>query len=337
MKIRRILLLILALGCLLSHSACEKLWLEPDPPADPESVFNYLWEDVNARYALFEVKEIDWQAIGQAHRSRLSPDMGDHALFGVLSDMLYELKDGHVNLTSSFDRSRNWDWFLDFPVNYNQNVVDRNYLGRDFRITGPLHNQILHSVLYVNYRSFGDDISHAHLDQLMLRAEGMSGVIIDVRNNGGGSLQNAQRLASCFTDKPYAYAHERIKTGPGFNDFSVWRDLVVSPRQGRRFGGQVVVLVNRKSYSATSFFAQMMRVLPNAVLMGDQTGGGGGVPAFGELPNGWKYRFSATQTLTPEGNHVEMGVPVDYPVGLDEYDEQMGIDTMIEAALDWLR
>lgn len=328
---------VIMLGSALPFFSCEKHLLAPDPPADPENVFEYLWEDVYKRYALFEVKDIDWVAVGHTFRTRVHPGMDDQALFKVLSDMLYELRDGHVNLTSSFDRSRNWEWFQGHLPNYNQSIIENRYLGTNFRITGPLLNQVIDSVLYVNYRSFGDDITQSHLDQLMLRAEGLKGVIIDVRHNGGGSLQNANRLAACFADRTYIYAHDRIKTGPGPEDFSHWRPLSVDPRQGMRFGGPVVVLVNRRSYSASSFFAQMMRVMPHAVLIGDQTGGGGGIPVFGELPNGWKYRFSSTQTLTPEGNHVETGIPVDIRRNMQSIDELHGIDSILETALDWLR
>lgn len=330
-----ILCCLLTLGAALPFHSCEKHLLAPDPSADPETVFDYLWEDVHNRYALFEVKDIDWVAVGDTFRARVRPEMNDQALFNVLSDMLYELRDGHVNLTSSFDRSRNWEWFQGHLPNYNQNIIDNRYLGTDFRITGPLLNQVIDSVLYVNYRSFSDDITQAHLDQLMMRAEGLKGVIIDIRHNGGGSLQNANRLAACFADKAYTYAHDRIKTGPGPTDFSHWRPLTVVPRQGSRFAGPVVVLVNRRSYSASSFFAQMMRVMPHAVLIGDQTGGGGGIPVFGELPNGWKYRFSATQTLTPEGDHIETGIPVDIRRNMQSIPEMHGIDTILEAALEW--
>lgn len=328
-------LFFFVVGCFCT--SCEKHLLAPDPPTDPESVFEYLWEDVLNRYALFEVKDIDWHETGRKYRALIRRDMGEQELFRVLSDMLYELKDGHVNLTSPFDRSRNWEWFQGFPQNYNHNIIESRYLGTTFRITGPLLNQVIDSILYVNYRSFGDDITPTHLDQLMLRAEGMKGVIIDIRHNGGGSLQNANRLAACFADRTHIYAHDRIKTGPGPEDFSQWRPLSVTPRRGSRHAGPVVVLVNRRSYSASSFFAQMMRVLPNAVLMGDQAGGGGGIPVFGELPNGWKYRFSATQTLTPEGDHIETGVPVDIRVSMQGIPEQHGIDTILEAALSLLR
>ncbi|HDR51434.1 MAG TPA: hypothetical protein ENN90_07415 [Mariniphaga anaerophila] len=38
---------------------------------------------------------------------------------------------------------------MDYPANFNENIVFRNYLGNDYLMTGPLHNQIIDSVLYV--------------------------------------------------------------------------------------------------------------------------------------------------------------------------------------------
>jgi hypothetical protein len=336
-RLRKALFLFFFVGCFLPFTSCEKLLLGPDPEADPSSVFEHLWEDLGNRYAYFELKGIDWDSVGQAFRSRVRQDMDQYELFGLLADMLYELRDGHVNLTSSFDRSRNWEWFLEYPANYNQNIVERNYLGTDYRITGPLHSRVIDSVLYVNYRSFGDDIGESHLDQLVRMARGLKGVILDVRSNGGGSLQNSYRLSGRFADQPYVYALERFKTGPGQNDFSGWRELKINPSARERFGGRLVLLTNRKTYSAANFMAQMVRTLPRGIVMGDQSGGGGGIPAFGELPNGWKYRFSASQTVTPEGAQLETGVPVDIQVDMLAADEQKGVDTIIEAALAWLK
>lgn len=328
---------LLIVSVLLLLVSCEKVFLENDPPHDPLAVFDYLWDDINNRYSFFEFKQVDWEVARNQYRPKVTENMTDTRLFGLLSEMLNELKDGHVNLTSSFDRSRNWDWYLEYPINYNQDIVERKYLGRNFRITGPLYNQTIDSVLYVNYRSFSDQVSASHLNTLMDYAEGMKGIIIDVRHNGGGSLENAYRIASCFADTTYAFATSRIKTGSGPNDFSEWTTMTVEPRSGKKFTGKVVVLINRKSYSASTFFSQMMKSLPNAVLMGDSTGGGGGVPAYGELPNGWKYRFSATQTLDLNGQHIEPGVAEDIPVALTTKDESAGIDTIIEAALSYLK
>jgi hypothetical protein len=318
-------------------TSCEEMLLRSDTEAEPLVVFDHLWQDVNDRYSYLEVKAVDWDSIGEVYRQKVYTGMPDKELFSLLAEMLFELRDGHVNLSSEFDRSRNWLWFQDFPDNYNQNIIDKHYLGKDFFITGPLHNQVIDSVLYVNYRSFGSTIEDKHINAFMERARGMQGIIIDVRHNGGGNLNNGNRLAACFVDSSTVYAYQRYKTGPEPEDFTSWGEMTISPREGERFSGPVVLLTNRRSYSASTFFAQMMRAIPRATVMGDSTGGGGGIPMFGELPNGWRYRFSATQTVNPEGEHIETGVPVDIEAAMQPGDEARGIDSIIEAALGLIR
>lgn len=117
--------------------------------------------------------------------------MDEKELFSVLAEMLNELRDGHVNLRSLFDRSRNWDWFLDYPANFNETILYRNYLGDDYQITGPLDNQIIDSVLYVYYGSFASAVTEENLNELVTRAEGLKGIFFDIRDNGGGSLGTA--------------------------------------------------------------------------------------------------------------------------------------------------
>ncbi len=320
-------------GGILLVTSCEKVWLGPEAAADPVANFEYLWEEVDQKYSYFEHKGVDWNRVYEDYRPRITEQMTGRELFDVLAEMLYELEDGHVNLSSSFDRSRNWDWYLDYPSNFNREVVYRNYLGGDYLITGPLHNQVIDSVLYIYYGSFAGEIREEHLDFLVERSQGLKGMIIDIRNNGGGSLRNGEMLASALVDEKVVYARKRIKNGPGKEDFSPWEAMTIEPREGKRYEGPVVVLCNRSSYSASSLFAQMMKSLSHATLLGDHTGGGGGFPAYGELPNGWIYRVSVTQVLDLQGDHIEDGVAVDLRVDLDPGDERRGIDTIIEEAL----
>lgn len=331
-----VLTLVLLLTLIFPLS-CERYVMAPDPENTPLANYEFLWQELDHKYSFFEYKSIDWDSVYAVFRPQIYDDMDERELFGVLADMLNTLQDGHVNLLSSFDRSRNWDWYLDYPENFNGNIVYRNYLGKNYKISGPLHHQIIDSVLYVYYASFGNQISQDNLDALMKAAEGMKGVIVDIRNNGGGSSANAYALASCFTEDTLHFGYERIKNGPGHDDFSPWRSLQLTPRSGKRFAGNVVLLCNRNSYSASNLFALMMDAIEQVRLMGDRTGGGGGTPAYGELPNGWQYRFSSTQTLDPESKHVEHGIAVDIPVNLDPADEAAGIDSIIEAALDLLK
>jgi hypothetical protein len=328
------MLVLFAFTLLLT--SCEKALLGQDPANNPHAVFEHLWTDIHHRYSYFELKEINWNEVKEQYKPRIKEGMSELELFEVLDDLLFELRDGHVNLTSSFNRSRYGDWFQDFPLNYNQGIIDINYLGKDFWTSGPLRHQIIENVLYINYRSFSNEISQSNIDAIVERAHGLAGVIIDVRSNGGGNLGNALRLASAFTEESYKYGKVRIKNGSCSDCFSSWTDLTVNSRSGPTYAGEVVVLTNRSSYSTTTYFAEMMRVNPKVKLMGAPTGGGGGTPAFGELPNGWLYRFSSTQSLANDGSHLENGVPVDIQIDLNKSDEDNGVDTIIESALDLL-
>lgn len=337
MRYRTTTFILGSLFFLLGATSCEKALLGGAPDRDPLAVFDALWQDVNDRYSYFEEKNIDWSDVRETYRPQVDDDMSDRQLFDLLARMLFLLEDGHVNLVSHFDRSRNWDWQLNHPPNFNANVVERVYLGRGYRQIGPFRAQTLGNALYVYYSSFANVIEEAHLDALMELASGADGLIIDIRHNGGGSLNNGERIAACLTDEPLVYARSRIKTGPGQDDFSPWQDLRITPRQGDRYEGKVAVLINRQSYSAANSFAQMARALPNAILIGDRSGGGGGTPVYGELPNGWTYRFSATQSVSPEGEHLEFGIPPDIEAFMTPEEEEIGVDAVIERALVWLQ
>jgi hypothetical protein len=117
-------------------------------------------------YSYFELKNIDWESVKLQYEPIIHNGISQQELFEVLSELLFELEDGHVNLTSPFNRSRNWDWFQDFPLNYNQGIIDGNYLGKDFWITGPLRHQVIDNVLYVNpsksFLTVGSTAFHRH-------------------------------------------------------------------------------------------------------------------------------------------------------------------------------
>ncbi|MCC5929869.1 MAG: S41 family peptidase [Cyclobacteriaceae bacterium] len=316
--------------------SCEEIIEPKAPDANPIAVFDHLWNDIHNRYSFFEEKQIDWEAKKQKYRPLIHDEMDPFGLFDVLGDLLAELEDGHVNLLSTFNRSRNWNWFEDFALYYDEQLIYDKYLKTDYRIIGPLHAQTVENMLYVNYRSFERTLSDRHMDEIIRLMQFHDGLIIDVRSNGGGNLQNALNIASRFTEEEVVYASQRFKTGPGRSDFTPWTPMRITPHSGQKYLGKVAILTNRRSYSTTTFFAQMIRALPQARLFGDRTGGGGGIPVFAELPNGWTYRFSGSQTVDLDNQHIEFGVLPDqlltHPMDLIE-----GKDHFIEAAVDWLR
>src|SRR5690606_40463456 len=98
---RLLQILVFALSFFLV--SCEEHLISQDPRSDNLSNFDFLWEDVKTRYSFFELKEIDWEEIRRKYRPLVQHQMNSQELFDLMADMLYELKDGHVNLTSEFD------------------------------------------------------------------------------------------------------------------------------------------------------------------------------------------------------------------------------------------
>ncbi len=314
-------------------SSCEKLFIEPDASSDPEAIFEEIWTFADTHYSFFEYKDVDWDEVYHRYRPQVHANMGVVELFDLSADMLYELKDGHVNLVSSFDRSRNWEWYLNSPENYYYSIIERYYYKDRQRYIGPLEFLDMGDIIYIYYRSFGNTIGESHLNTVINNLRFKKGIIIDVRNNGGGDPTNARNIANRFTDVRRFAGTNRVKYGPGHDDFRP-EDIYIEPYDGPRYTGDVVVLTNRKSYSATTYFTQYMSVLPNVTLVGDTTGGGGGMPAFHDLPNGWLLRVSSSRFYCPDGVNIESGIPPDIQIDIDEEEAfANGVDPIIEKAI----
>lgn len=126
--------LYLAIVLIFLSGGCEK---GDEYSASPYENFESLWTILDENYCFFAYKEVDWDEVHDRYLKRLNDTMTQYALFDTLGDMLNELKDGHTNLISSFNTSRYWDWYLDYPDNFDSDIQE-NYLGRDYSIAGGL-------------------------------------------------------------------------------------------------------------------------------------------------------------------------------------------------------
>lgn len=333
---KKILQLFLV-GIIIITGSCAPFVFEIDPENTPEENFESLWKTVDEKYSFFEFKNIDWDEVYNRYRPLIYEDMDDEELFYVLFDMLSELRDAHVNLWAPFDVSRYEKIFLNSPQNFNRDILYRNYMKEDYRITGSLTNHIIDGIGYIRYSSFMNDVTDKDLNIVLERFAHLPGIVIDVRDNGGGALSYAFSIASRFTGEKIHAFDSYLKNGPGHADFAQKNEVFLEPSDETKYLKPVIVLTNRSSYSATNDFAALMKAIPQVTLMGDTTGGGGGIPTGGELPNGWGYRFSASQTILPDGFNIEDGIPPDIVIWNKPEDEINGIDTILEEAIKQLK
>ncbi|RLD55519.1 MAG: peptidase S41 [Bacteroidetes bacterium] len=262
--------------------------------------------------------------------------MYDEQLFDVLAEMITELRDGHTNLVSPFNVSR---YTFDFPSpeNFNFRLLKDNYIGWDYNITGPLINEFIQRedklIGYIYYGSFSSRVSTWHIDYVLGRFRDTNGIILDMRSNGGGSVTNIYTLGNRFADMERLIYTSAMQNGPGHQDFGDPAKVFMEPEGSVQYTKPVILLTNRGCFSATSFFSTAMKAFPHVVQVGDTTGGGLGAPSGFELPNGWSYRFSVSETLTPDGENFEDGVPPDITVWMDPENEAAGIDDILERAI----
>jgi hypothetical protein len=334
---------ILLFGLLtLCFASCERAFMEADEASNPVSVFDYLWNKVDQQYAFFDVKGVDWDSVREVYRPMVNDDMDKESLFSVCAAMLNTLRDGHTNLISGFDVSHNDSVYYKMYAekNIDEQVVMLNYLTVNHHTIGSFaHNAIRDGrVAYIRYGSFEDEVDENALKYLVNLYKDSDGLILDMRQNGGGSFDNVRKMLSIFDNHKQPLYQTQIKSGPKHNEFKEQTTVYATDSCILKtpYTKPVAVLVDRGSYSATSFFAVCTMGYDNIRLIGDYTGGGLGLPNGGTLPNGWIYRFSITRTLDMQGHNYENGVPPQERVILDPVSTAQGIDNVIEAAADWI-
>tara|TARA_B100000809_G_scaffold266365_1_gene328748 strand:+ start:14659 stop:15663 length:1005 start_codon:yes stop_codon:yes gene_type:complete len=322
------------LASILILTSCEKIFIEKDlATINHQENFDYLWKECNEKYAFFDLKGIDWDQIKIKYQAKIYDGMTEDSLFNVLGGMLTELKDDHTNLISNFNISTFGVNYLG-QDNYDERIISDNYLNQDVYISGPFsHNFIENKEIgYIRFGSFTGTVGSKNIDFILNRYKNTKGLILDLRENGGGAVTDVFELLSRFVESETLVNYSKIKIGTGHNDFSDAKPVYASPYEGIRYKNKVAVLTDRGTYSAGSFTSLATKAIPNMILIGDTTGGGLGLPNGGQLPNGWTYRFSITQALTLDKKpDYENGVPPDIHALVDWSDRTT--DEVIERAI----
>ena len=295
-----------------------------------EDVFEACWQTMDERYCFFEEKGVDWNQIYRMYKPYVRDSVKNiQQLLGLLDQMLDTLKDGHVNVYTPFNVARYWKWYEDYPINFDANLVQKYYLKDNYWSAGSFQFSMLRedSVAYVRYSSFANDVGRTNLDYMLMALRRAKGMILDIRNNGGGDLTNANLIAERFCTEKTLYGYIQHKTGKGHNDFSKPEPLYLDPSPKGRWSWDastqpLVVLTNRHTFSAANNFIQIIKELDGTMttdsvgaqhpkmikVCGDRTGGGSGMPFESVLPNGWTLRFSACPITDARGHSTESGI-----------------------------
>ncbi|MDE5875369.1 MAG: S41 family peptidase, partial [Muribaculaceae bacterium] len=257
----------------------------PEYPNNLYGNFDALWDIVDSHYCFFEEKDLDWKEIGETYRNKITSETTQSDLFFICADMLDELKDGHVNLSSRFTTSYYRAWWTDYPQDFSLRTLEENYLQFNWLSTsGIIYKQLPGEIGYIYYANFANPVGETALDYVLAILHNSRGLIIDIRDNGGGLLTNIDTFIGRFINHEINGGYITHKTGPGHNDFSEPYPITYKPaKSGRvKWDGPIVLLTNRSCFSAANSFASVMKSLPNVTIVGAKTGGGGGMPFSSE-------------------------------------------------------
>lgn len=302
----------------------------------PLGNFQVLWQTLDEKYCFFDEKKVDWDSVYQVYRPKVEAINNDdeRALFSVFADMLNTLNDGHVNLYTPFDVSSCTSWYDAYPLIYNSSVLFSDKYLANYQTAGGMYYAMLKadSVGLMRLGSFSSSVSALNMYYVFTFFKDCKALILDVRHNGGGDLETAYRLASFFFDEKKTVGYQQHKNGKGHGDFSKYQPIEIEPSK-LKWLRPIVVLTDRYSYSATNSFVNAMRYAPNCLVIGQKTGGGGGMPLSYELPNGWMLRFSSVRMTNADYQSIEDGVEPHLPVEKRSNTE----DLCVEMALEIIR
>ena len=197
----------------------------------------------------------------------------------------------------------------------------------------------------VQIHSFSDnerltiDLWERLIDELNYYA--VPGLVIDMRNNGGGSGWLAQQMAAYFFNEPHVLGNSGFydeDTEDFFFDPDTEDDFILPP-EDLRYDGEVAVLVYSSCYSACEFFSYYMTVEDRAAIIGHTAtaGAGGSVETF-YMPDDMDVTFTIGRAVDADHNiHLEgIGVVPTLRVPVTEETLFSEEDAVLEAAIAWL-
>jgi C-terminal processing protease CtpA/Prc len=203
-------------------------------------------------------------------------------------------------------------------------------------------------ILYVKIPNYEHD---GVLNSFMALIEGLDvdatkGMILDVRNNMGGSSRICSGIVSCLIDESVSSPTERYlqysaaRRAWGRKQEWSTRTYDINPSKGKRYSGPMVILTGPITNSSAEDFVIELKQTGRATTVGGRTSGGAGNPLNIPLPGGGTFRVATFTATFPDGTeYVGTGIEPDIEVYPTAQDLTDGTDPVlkkgVEVARNW--
>ncbi len=177
-----------------------------------------------------------------------------------ISSMILSEANKHITLTLKRNSGKSFDVYIEKQVMKDEdNSVFSFIIGKDSKI-GYIKIPSFYADLDGNSRKgCADDVAR---EVIKLERDNIKGLVIDLIDNGGGSMEEAIKLAGMFVD----YGPLSIVV-----DNRQEKSVITDPFKGVIYRGPIVVLINSNTASASEFFASIMQDYNRALLLGSST------------------------------------------------------------------
>ncbi len=314
--------------------------MEEAERSNKELVLRHLYETTKAYYANFDQRP-DFEAAYRLAQDELNAHTTESEFFVICSRLLASLEDPHIRLVTPDST------FLTFNyLNYERTVdlarIKNHYLqGLYSENSRAVYGRLEQNIGYLYLPDFTDWTIYnqppPEIQEAMNALRSTSGLIIDLRNNDGGSAIYAQALAAYFTQNQLLWHQSFNKNGPLPNDFDKAYQWFVNPSIHYYYNKPVIVLTSRYTVSAGERFVLAMKLLENATVIGQRTAGSQGSVRGFEMLNGWWFSLTFEKILDANGyNWDYLGIAPDREINttLSQFPE--GKDPLLEEAMEEL-
>lgn len=328
---------------IILFSSCNKLVLDNDETDSQTNNFEIFWKDFDEHYALFNVRNIDWNNLYDVYKPQINDDLSDEALWDILSNMIEHLDDSHTSLFDGNGHSyRSGATLNDQSGNeISERLIVTNYL--DFVTRVPSEDNLAYGKIKnknIGYIYLGtmDGENPGIIDNIIQELKDYDALIFDIRQNTGGDDRYSARIAKAFSDgKHFIYTVE-TRNGLHHDDFDEKTIEYTHLNQDTPYLKPVIILTDRATISAGEIFLSHMKAFEHTIQIGDTTAGDfSTVSNMRFLPNAWHYRYSIQKVLLPNGQSLDgIGHVPDVYIKNTEGDINASMDKVIEKALLYL-
>jgi carboxyl-terminal processing protease len=339
-------IIIILSAAITGFSSCQKVLLPAASNNAPTKNFDEMWKGYNEWYGTFEVRHINWDSLYNIYRPQVNDNMSNTALYNTLGQLITPLNDIHAFLQPTSDelpRYESNEFIRTHKVqqDFSIDVIKQNYLPTLTTVDENLQYGILNgNIGYIHFAAFDMPVKfyEQQMNTIMPALQNTRGIIVDIRNHGGGDDRVSRYVAGWFAQERKLFMTVCKRNGTARNNFTAPEYWYVEKQGSFQYAKPVRLLTTRWTASAGETFTWAMNTQAQVKQMGDTTAGGFTDVISRELPNGWLYFVGVGDYRNANGESEEgKGVPPSIRIINTKADIDARKDKVLEMAIEQLK